>query len=385
VKAIVDVETADIDACHKDFLRRFEIRANLIVPILVQEHSLWGLLIVHQCSEPRQWQESEIELLQSLAGQFGVAIQQAELYAQTERSAALAQERAHQLEAALQDLKQTQSQLIQTEKMSSLGKMVAGIAHEINNPVSFIYGNLAYLKRYYSSLTELLALYQQYCPTPPPAIAQQIEAMELDYLLDDLTKVLQSVEVGSMRIHQIVLSLRTFSRLDESDKKDIDIHNGLDSTLLILQPHLRAKSHRVEIQILKDYGALPLVECYPSQLNQVFMNLIDNAIDALAQQIADGDRQWITEPPYIKISTRVEDNRAVIAISDNGPGIPIEQQPWLFDPFFTTKAAGKGTGLGLSISHQIVTERHGGSLVCTSRLAEGTEFQVAIPLHQSDR
>ncbi|MGF1513935.1 MAG: ATP-binding protein [Elainellaceae cyanobacterium] len=384
VRAIANVETADIGDCHRNFLKALSVQANLIVPILVQE-SLWGLLITHQCSAPRVWEEGEAELLRALASQFGVAIQQAELHVQTKRTAAIAQEKAQLLEAAIQDLKLAQSQLIQTEKMSSLGRMVAGIAHEINNPVNFIHGNVAYLKRYYSGLAELLKLYQQHYPTPPPAIVQQSEAIELDYLLDDLSKVLQSVEIGSMRIHKIVMSLRTFSRLDEAEKKAIDIHDGLDSTLLILQHHLKAKSNRAEIQIIKAYGELPLVECYPSQLNQVFMNLISNAVDALDQQISDGDREAAAEAPYVKIQTQVQGNQAIISISDNGPGISPEHQPRLFDPFFTTKSAGKGTGLGLSISHQIVADKHGGHVICVSEPSKGTEFRVAIPLRQGDR
>ncbi|MEM7063562.1 MAG: ATP-binding protein [Cyanobacteria bacterium P01_B01_bin.77] len=381
VRAINDIHTEAVDPCHRDFLMQLQVQANLIVPILVQD-SLWGLLIVHQCRGLRQWQQDEIELLQALAGQFGVAIQQGELHARTKRSATIAQKQAQQLEVALENLKQAQSQLIQTEKMSSLGRMVAGIAHEMNNPITFIYGNVTHLKTYYSGLAELLALYQQHFPTPPPSIAQQIEAIELDYLLADLEQVLRSVEVGSMRVHDIVLSLRRFSRLDEADKKAVNIHEGIDSTLLILQPRLKAMSNYAEIQLVKEYGGLPLVECYPGQLNQVFMNLIDNAIDALSQQIEAGQRTQSDAPPHIKISTQVDNGQAIITISDNGPGIPEANRGRLFDPFFTTKPVGKGTGLGLSISHQIVTERHGGGLSVVSTPENGTEFRIAIPLHQ---
>ncbi|MEM9266071.1 MAG: ATP-binding protein [Cyanobacteria bacterium P01_F01_bin.13] len=383
VRIINDVQNESIDPCHREFLLKLDVQANLIVPILVQD-DLWGLLIAHQCTESRQWQQTEIELLQSLAGQFGVAIQQGELYAQTQHSAAIAQQQAQQLAVALKNLKQAQSQLIQNEKMSSLGRMVAGIAHEINNPVTFIYGNVDYLKQYYSDLTELIALYQQHCPTPPPTIAQQIEAIELDYLLEDLDQVLRSVEVGSIRINDIVTSLRRFSRLDEAEKKAVDIHEGLDSTLLILQPHFKAMSNFSEIQLIKEYGRLPLVECYPSQLNQVFMNLIDNAIDALNQQIEAGERTQLDMLPCIKISTQTDNGQIVITISDNGPGIPDVNKEQLFDPFFTTKPVGQGTGLGLAISHQIITERHGGSLTVLSTLGSGTEFRVVIPLHQSN-
>ncbi|MEM9215416.1 MAG: ATP-binding protein [Cyanobacteria bacterium P01_F01_bin.150] len=383
VRAISDVQAESVEPCHRDFLQQLQVQANLIVPILVQD-DLWGLLIAHQCSGPRHWLQPEIELLQALAGQFGVAIQQGELHAQTQNSAAMAQQQAQQLEVALENLKQAQSHLIQTEKMSSLGRMVAGIAHEMNNPVSFIYGNVSHLKQYYSDLKKLIALYQQHCPTPSPAIVQHMEDIELDYLVEDLDQVLRSVEVGSIRIRDIVTSLRRFSRLDEADKKSVDIHEGLDNTLLILQPYLKAASNCAEIQLIKEYGCLPLVECYPSQLNQVFMNLIDNAIDALNQQINAGKGGQIDMPPYIKIRTETDNGQVVIVVSDNGPGIPDENKERLFDPFFTTKPIGKGTGLGLSISHQIVTERHGGCLTVSSTPGNGTEFRVSIPLQQSE-
>src|SRR6476646_10561890 len=266
--------------------------------------------------------------------------------------------------------------------MSSLGQLVAGIAHEINNPVNFIYGNLTHAGEYIQDLTHLLKLYQQQFPQPPSEIAEELEAIDLDFLLADLPKLLASMKVGADRIQKIVLSLRNFSRMDEAEMKAVDIHEGIDSTLMILQNRLKAKSDRPEIAVVKDYGDLPLVECYAGQLNQVLMNLLTNAIDALE----DDQTQAVESPAALKIEicTRQLNCETVqIRIADNGSGIAEADQRRLFDPFFTTKPIGKGTGLGLSISYQIVTDKHGGVLRCNSAPGKGTEFLIEIPLRQT--
>ncbi|MBW4492769.1 MAG: PAS domain S-box protein [Oscillatoria princeps RMCB-10] len=301
-------------------------------------------------------------------------------------------ERALQLEETLRELQKTQAQLIQTEKMSGLGQMVAGVAHEINNPVNFIYGNLSYMGEYTTNLLDVLHLYQRHYPQPPAEIKAEIEAADLDFLVDDLPKMLSSMKAGAERIRQIVLSLRNFSRLDEADMKKVDIHDGIDSTLLILQNRLKPKADRAGIEVVQEYGNLPLVECYPGQLNQVFMNVLGNAIDALemgrgALGIGRGEVKQSpvrhAPSPAIRIRTEVRDgNRAVIRIADSGCGMTEEVKAHVFDPFFTTKPVGQGTGLGLAISYQIVTQKHGGKIWCESQPARGTEFWIEIPVRQ---
>ena len=301
--------------------------------------------------------------------------------------AATATAQAQQLEKMLYKLQQTQAQLIQTEKMSSLGQLVAGIAHEINNPVNFIYGNLQYAHTYTENLLNLLELYNHFYPDPVPEIKEAIEDKELEFLIEDFPKLLDSMKMGAERIRYIVLSLRNFSRLDEAEKKAVDIHEGIESTLMLLRNRLKGNSERWNIQIIKEYGDLPKVECYPGQLNQVFMNLLTNAVDVLemakSSSVVNDEQACCPYPlPTIKIRTEVIDgNQVKILIADNGPGMTEAVLAKLFDPFFTTKPIGKGTGLGLAISYQIV-EKHGGKLQCISAPGEGAKFAIEIPITQ---
>lgn len=290
-------------------------------------------------------------------------------------------QQTQELEQTLHELQQTQAQLVQSEKMSSLGQMVAGVAHEINNPVNFIHGNLIHADQYAVDLLALLHLYQTHYPDPPTLIQDQANAIDVEFIMQDFPKLVDSMKVGAERIREIVKSLRTFSRLDEAEFKVVDLHEGLDSTLMILQNRLKAKPNSVGIEVIKDYGELPLVECYAGQLNQVFMNILSNAIDALEEQ---NTATAGATAPTITIQTRtVGRDRVAIHIVDNGPGIPEPVKNRLFDPFFTTKQIGKGTGLGMSISYQIVTERHRGQLQCHSTPGAGAEFIIEIPIQQN--
>lgn len=341
-------------------------RNESFVPIL-QGTELWGLLVAYQNSQPRYWEDEEINLLAQVGVQLGVALQQAELLDQT-------RQQAKELVYVLEDLQQTQAQMIQNEKMASLGQLVAGVAHEINNPVSFIYGNLAHVSEYSQDLLEMLRIYHEHYPDPVPEIQELAEALDIDFMIEDLPKTIASMQIGADRIRQIVLSLRNFSRLDEAEKKPVDIHEGMESTLLILQHRFKGNGNYPEIELVKEYGELPEVPCHAAQLNQVFLNIISNAIDALSESG--------TNNPQIIIRTEVAGDRAIVRISDNGPGMPKEVRSRIFDPFFTTKAVGKGTGLGLSISYKIVVEKHRGKLKCTSKPGEGTEFWIDIPIKQ---
>ena len=379
-RAINNVVTETLSDCHREFMQSLAIQANLIVPINIS-HQVWGLLIAHQCDGPRNWQVAEVNLLQQLADQAAIAIQQGQLYEQAGVAERKARAKATQLENTLSELRATQAKLIHNEKMSSLGQLVAGVAHEINNPVNFIYGNLSHANDYIQEILELVNLYQVSYPQPNQEIQSLIAAIDLEFLVKDLPKTISSMKIGTDRIRSIVLSLRNFSRLDEAENKAVDIHEGLENTLLILQHRLKQTSSQNGIQVIKDYGDLPLIECYAGQMNQVFMNVISNAIDALEEQTKAVNTVDSVCVPTIRISTQLstDHSQLLVSIADNGTGMREDVKKRIFDPFFTTKSVGKGTGLGLAISYKIVVEKHGGSMECKSEIGKGTEFVIAIP------
>jgi len=367
---------AEAHPYYQELSEKFSIMSELFVPLQTHTGQL-GAIVCSQCHQSRVWTDSEVELLRAACDQLAIAIDQSELYTQTRAAAFHAQAQAQQLEQTLKKLKQTQAQLVQTEKMSGLGQMVAGIAHEINNPVNFINGNLLHASNYIEDLLGLLELYQKHYPEPDEEILDEQEDIDIDFLREDLPKMLNSMKVGADRISQIVLSLRNFSRLDEAEMKPVKVEEGIDNTLLILQHRIKSKGSFSGIEIIKNYGDLPKLECHASQLNQVFMNILSNSIDALENR---------TDPRQITITTEPGQPHewnvphVVIRIQDNGQGITEEVKRRLFDPFFTTKPVGKGTGLGLSISYQIVVEKHGGKIDCLSEPGKGTEFVIKIPI-----
>ncbi len=318
--------------------------------------------------------EADCKLIGIIAGAIGV---------EEERAAGAARDRqkSRELQTALRDLQQTQMQLVQTEKMSSLGQVLAGIAHEINNPVGFVAGNLCHVRGYVLDLLEIVQVYREEYPNPPAKIQKQAEDIDLEFLAEDLPKLLNSMHTGCERIVEIIQTLRNFSRTDEAKFKPADIHEGLESTLLMLNSRLKAKAHWRGIEVIKEYGELPKIPCHPGQLNQVFMNILANAMDALEESSIPANKTADSTFPTITIKTETIDNKSIrIRIKDNGPGIPEDNIVRLFDPFFTTKPVGKGTGLGLSISHQIVVKKHNGKFQCLSEPGKGTEFIIELPI-----
>ncbi|MEH2272341.1 MAG: AAA family ATPase [Nostoc sp.] len=366
------------------YIIRHSPKSILCAPILNQG-KLIGILYLENNLTVGAFTSDRLQVLKLLTTQAAISLENAQLYRQLEEYSHTLEQKVEertqeitrsytQLESTLEKLYSTQAKLIQAEKMSGLGQLVAGIAHEINNPINFIYGNLEPASEYVASLIELNNLYQKYYPQPLPEIAAKITDIELEFLVNDLQKLLSSMRVGADRIRQIVLSLRNFSRLDESEIKPVDIHSGIDSTLLILQHRLKNNSKHSEITVIREYANLPLVNCYASALNQVFIHLINNAIDALQES-------KVNRTPTIRIQTEFsEQKKVLIRIADNGVGISESVQNKMFNPFFSTKPIGSATGLGLSTSYSIVVEKHGGQLSCISKLGEGTEFFIEIPL-----
>ncbi|NEZ61496.1 sensor histidine kinase [Leptolyngbyaceae cyanobacterium CCMR0082] len=301
-----------------------------------------------------------------------------------EKSRSEAEIRSQELQAAFTNLQLMQTKLIQSEKMSALGMLVAGIAHEINNPISFIYCNIDHAYAYVQDLIDLLNLYQKIYPEPHSKITALSEELEVDFIVEDLFRLLNSMQIGSERISKIVSGLRTFSRLDEADYKEADLHDGLDSTLMLLQHRFKGYGHRPNITIIKNYSQLPQISCFSGQLNQVFMNILVNAVDAIEDRYTQQSQYpGKLEAGQITICTSTINSQWInISIADNGLGMPEEIYKKIFNPFFTTKPTGEGTGMGLSISYQIIVENHGGTLECRSNVGSGTEFIVSIPIKQ---
>lgn len=394
-QALKEEQVIAVSDVHND-PRTWEFSATYTTPLGITsmlDARIWskgqviGVVCCEHLATQRQWTLEEESFIGSITDFVRLVIESDNRKIAEEalrQSEMQLRQQTQQLELALFELQRTQTQMLQSEKMSSLGQLVAGVAHEINNPVNFIYGNIAPAHDYIQNLLNLINLYQEYYPYPVPVIQSQIAAIDLDFLMTDLLKLLSSMKIGAERIRQIVLSLRNFSRLDEAEYKAVDIHEGIDSTLLILENRLKTKPNCLGIEIVKEYGNLPLIECYAGQLNQVFMNILTNAIDALEERDEQHTQQQIRQfPSVIKIRTEIiNHNQIAIKISDNGLGIPEKIKQRIFDPFFTTKPIGKGTGMGMSISYQIVTKNHYGTLECISSPYQGTTFVIIIPLKQ---
>ncbi|XGV88330.1 MAG: ATP-binding protein [Limnothrix sp. BL-A-16] len=420
---IEDIEVSSLQECHREFLRSLQVRSNLVIPILWKSESshlnrqeglsdqaitpatfyLWGLLIAQSCQGARAWDNLEVEALQQLSLQLGIALRQSKLMnrlqeeLQEKQQTALAlqaseqeaRQQAASLATTLNQLQATQAQLVQSEKLASLGKMVGGIAHEINNPLSFIYGNLTHAHEYSNQVLQGLDLYQQHYPNPVAPIAQWLSEVEFEFLKADFPKLLTSMKNGADRIREIVLLLRNFSRLDESELKSVDIHDGINSTLSILTERFLESTCGQAIQSHCDYDRdIPTVECYPGLLNQALFNLFSNALDAVEERC----RLQEMFVPMVKVETRLICQQhangltlqrfAQIQITDNGSGIDPALADKIFDPFFTTKPIGQGTGMGLANAYQIIVKRHHGELWYQVNEQGQTQFVVKIPIEQ---
>jgi len=372
---------------EQDFFLSLSCKAVLFMPIPIQSKEIGIVICVHN-DKPRFWSEVEVELLSAFTEQLITAIEQAQLYKQSFLAAAKAQEQATKLEQRLQELKEAQTQIIQSEKMLSLGQLVAGVAHEINNPINFISGNITYASEYSNHLLNLIQLYTKHYPQPVEEIKAELEKIDLNFIEEDLPKIIGSMETGSARIRQTVLSLRNFSRLDEADMKWVNLHEGIDNTLLILTHRINTNNpDHLSIKLIKDYGQLPLVQCYAGLLNQVFINILTNAIDAIDDYNKKRSPEHQTNySGTILVSTQVFNSKQVIIlIGDNGSGMTREVHQRIFDPFFTTKPVGSATGLGLSITYKIIVEQHHGELQCISAPGKGTAFLIQIPIYQNSR
>ena len=357
------------------YIIQSQIKSLLCTP-LINQGKLVGILYLENNLTTGAFTRDRLEILNILTSQAAISLENATLYQDLQVS-------NNALQEFIQKLQEAQLQVVQSEKMSSLGQLAAGVAHEINNPIGFISGNIVYAREYLQSLLEHLHLYQRQFPEPGEEISRHAEDIQLEYLIDDFSQILSAMKEGTDRIRQISASMRTFSRSDSTHKVAFNLHEGIDSTLMILKHRLKANEKRPDIKIIKEYGDLPIVNCYPGQLNQVFMNILANSIDALEEYNVGWSFEEIkANPNTIIIRTEMDfkKNGVVIRIKDNGPGIPSSVRQRLFEPFFTTKVVGKGTGLGLSISHSIVVEKHGGTLECLSEKGQGTEFAIAIPL-----
>ncbi|NJR37810.1 MAG: GAF domain-containing protein [Leptolyngbyaceae cyanobacterium CSU_1_4] len=379
----------DLAPCSPPFIPQFHLARSEVAVPLISRGTLLGVLDI-QDSTPDRFSKTDQETFNTLAGQIATALENASLFHAIQTTEAQYRDKAQELQQTLEALQQAQAKLVQSEKMSSLGQLVAGIAHEINNPISFIYANLTYLNQYQTDLFKLLQLYQQHYPQPAAEIQKERNRIDLAFISRDFSQILASMKVGTERIRKIVLSLRNFSRLDESEVKPVDIHEGIESTLFMLQSQLKASQTHPAIKIIREYADLPLIECYAGQMNQVFMNILMNAIDALKtcvstpdlQDLPTGSATWLKTQDTLKILIKTElvGDDVVIRIIDNGIGMTENTRHRLFDPFFTTKEVGKGTGLGLSVSYQIVTEKHHGQLSCNSEWGKGAEFVIQIPI-----